>query len=685
MSDRLRTRRNKIGRRFWASRQPRADPIFMLRWCADGAWRFAAVVGVGFAALILGWVTAADAQVAPCDPIRSNPVVCENSNPGNPPSDWDIGPSSGDPSIQGFATDISVNVGQTVRFKINTTAPAYRIDIYRMCYYPGMEARRVATNIPLSAPLLQLQPPCLTDVATGLIDCGNWAESASWVVPPGATSGIYFALLTRLDTLGASHIFFVVRNDAGNSAVLFQTSDTTWQAYNDYGGNNLYGGTAPAGRAYKVSYNRPFSTRGSKPDSFLFNAEYPMVRWLEANGYDVSYTTGVDSERNGSLIPRHKVFLSVGHDEYWSGGQRANVEAARRLGVHLGFFSGNEVFWKTRWGATIDGANTPYRTLVCYKETHANAKIDPNPAWTGTWRDPRFSPPADGGRPENALTGTIFYVNGPRNDAIQVPAAYGNLRFWRNTGIATLAPGTTYTMPAGTLGYEWDEDRDNGFRPDGLFGLSSTTVGIQGQYLLDYGSTYGSGTATHSLTPYRHSNGALVFGAGTIQWPWGLDSNHDNGGLAPDRNMQQATVNLLADMGVQPVTLQSGLVAAAASTDTIAPTSRITAPSAGSTVQSGRPVTITGTATDTGGRGVAAVGASVADGPTWNRATGRATWSYTWTPGALGSATIKSSAVYDSGNIASPSAGVPVTLRAQSCPYSILSNTTTPAVASASA
>ena len=68
------------------------------------------------------------------------------------------------------------------------------------------------------------------------------------------------------------------------------------------------------------------------------------------------------------------MFLSVGHDEYWSGGQRANVEAARDAGVHLAFFSGNEVFWKTRWEASIDGADTPYRTLVSYKETHANAQ-----------------------------------------------------------------------------------------------------------------------------------------------------------------------------------------------------------------------------------------------------------------------------------------------------------------------
>ena len=74
------------------------------------------------------------------------------------------------------------------------------------------------------------------------------------------------------------------------------------------------------------------------------------------------------------------MFLSVGHDEYWSGAQRANVEAARDAGVNLAFFSGNEVFWKTRWETSIDGPARRYRTLVSYKETHANAKIDPQPA-----------------------------------------------------------------------------------------------------------------------------------------------------------------------------------------------------------------------------------------------------------------------------------------------------------------
>ena len=41
--------------------------------------------------------------------------------------------------------------------------------------------------------------------------------------------------------------------------------------------------------------------------------------------------------------------------------------------MNLAFFSGNEMFWKTRWEPSIDGSNTPNRTLVTYKETHYNA------------------------------------------------------------------------------------------------------------------------------------------------------------------------------------------------------------------------------------------------------------------------------------------------------------------------
>ncbi len=606
-----------------------------------------------------------EAAVASCGS-PANPIEAENCLTGTPSSQWDIS-GAGDASIQGFATDISVNRGSTVSFKIDTNATNYHLDIYRMGYYGGNGARKVATVSP-SATLPQNQPACLTN-STGLYDCGNWAVSASWAVPADATSGIYFAKVVRTDTSGASHIFFIVRNDSSTSDILFKTSDTTWQAYNDWGGANLYtGGPGPQGGAYKVSYNRPFHTRVYEFYSWVFNAEYPMVRFLEANGYDVSYFTGVDTDRFGSLILQHKLLLSVGHDEYWSGNERANVEAARAAGIHLAFITGNGIFWKTRWESSIDGTATPYRTMVCYKETHANRVIDPAdpPTWTGTWRDPRFSPPADGGRPENGLQGTIFYINGPGPvEEIKVPQVDGQMRFWRNSRPASLAPSQTYSTQINALGYEWDIDADNGFRPAGLFDLSTATYSMSGNYLQDYGSTYGSGTATHHLVMYRYVNGghsALVFGSGTSQWPWGLDGNHDGGSTTPDMNLQQATVNLLADMGVQPATLQSSLIPATASLDTIAPTSTITAPTAGSNLPQGIPVTISGTATDTGGGVVGGVEVSVDSGTTWHPASGRASWTYTWTPSASGSVTIKSRAVDDSGNLETPSAGVTVSV-----------------------
>ncbi|WP_406695926.1 DUF4082 domain-containing protein [Singulisphaera sp. Ch08] len=616
-----------------------------------------------------------------------NPIIAENQLPGTPQSEWDI-LGSGDTSIQGFATDISVDQGQTVSFKINDSAIApYLIDIYRMGYYQGNGARKVAT-IPSSQTLRVAQPAPLTDSSTGLIDAGNWSVTASWAVPSTATSGIYLARLKREDTGGASFIYFVVRDDDGHSDLLFQTSDTTWQAYNDWGGASFYTGPLGANpsRAYKISYNRPFMTRTSTYGGrdFVFGEEYPMVRWLEANGYNVSYFTGMDSDRYGAEILEHQGFLSVGHDEYWSGGQRANVEAARDAGVNLAFFSANEVYWKTRWEPSIDASHTPYRTLVCYKETIAAAKIDPLPnVWTGTWRDPRYRTVGDGGLSENSLTGQIWVVNrGPAMEtgtSFTVPEADGKLRFWRNTAVAALAPGQTATLGDKVLGYEWDEDRDNEFRPDGLIRMSSTTQDVPqllddsyvncpfggsganpGGVCASCGCVVRPGTATHSLTLYRASSGALVFGAGTVQWSWGLDGTHDGGPTTPDQSMRQATLNLFADMGVQPGTIQSGLVYATMTTDAIGPTSVITSPSAGTNLQVGVPITITGTASDTGGGRVGGIEVSVDGGKTWRRALGRENWTYSWTPTISGLILIQSRATDDSANIGAPSASLSV-------------------------
>ncbi len=574
-----------------------------------------------------------------------NAIVTENQRPGAPQSTWDI-TGSGDATIQGFATDISVNKGTTVHFKIDTNAAAYTIQIYRLGYYQGNGARLVGSGV-ITAALPQNQPDPLTDTAIGLVDCGNWAESAHWDVPATAVSGIYIARLKRTDTGGASHIAFIVRDDASHSDLLFQTSDGTWQAYNVYGGNSLYVGNTslPSGHAAKVSYNRPFLTRaggggsGEAGQDWLFNAEYPMVRWLEANGFDVTYSTDVDSDRNGQLIMNHKVFMSVGHDEYWSAAQRANVETARNAGVHLAFFSGNEIYWKTRYENSTDGTATPYRTLVCYKEgtlgeNACGGKCDPLAVWTGLWRDGcAFTPPADGCRPENALSAEISWDG--TTGTPQVPAAYKNLRFWRNTSVASLGANQTASLAPNSLGYEWDFEQYRASYPSGRILLSST--------LLD--------GRTHHLTMYRYPSGALVFGAGTVQWSWGLDGTHDRGGSTPNTAMRQATVNLLADMGVQPGSLQSGLVAATASTDVTPPTTTITSPTNGDSVGFGSSVTISGTASDAGGGQLVGVEASVDGGTTWQAVNGTSSWTYTWIPSTSGTIVIESRGWDDSGNM----------------------------------
>ncbi len=638
--------------------------------------------------------------LSPAKPARAacaNPVVCENQLPGTPQSVWDVtNPST---AIEGFADPFSVNLGGSINFKIKSPASSYAVDIYRMGYYGGDGARLVASLTP-SIPVSQNQPACNSNTVTGLVDCGNWGVSATWNAPSSAVSGVYFARIHRTDgTAGANQIPFVVTDNSSHSDVVFMTSDETWQAYNDWGGYSLYTGKATGspwccsaldpGRAVQVSYNRPFATRYDTPygQDFFFAAEFPMIRFLEKNGYDVSYVSQMDVALAGAatMLEQHKAFVNVGHSEYWDSADRANVTAARNAGVNLSFFTGNTMWWKTRWASSQYGSE-PYRTLVDYKESLDSAQTDPAdpPTWTGEWRDPRFSPPGDA-QPENALTGQLWLVN-CCSYADQVPYAYSKLRLWRNTAVASLQPGQTYTMPNETLGYEWDSDVSSASRPAGEIDMSKTCENVS-QLLLDYREDIGSGNACNSLTLYRAASGALVFDAGTVQWSWGLDSNHDGDAVSTSPVMQQATVNLFAEMGAQPATLQSDLTPGAASTDHTPPTSAITSPSAGATFANGSTATITGTATDTGGGVVAGVEVSTDGGSTWHPVTTMSaaatsvTWSYTWAVAGSGSVTLQSRATDDSGNTETPGSGVSVTIN---CPCGLFSSDYVPSVTSSS-
>jgi hypothetical protein len=208
----------------------------------------------------------------------------------------------------------------------------------------------------------------------------------------------------------------------------------------------------------------------------------------------------------------------------------------------------------------------------------------------------------------------------------------------------------------------------------------------------DPGANYtASGLATHSLMSYKHASGAIVFGAGTTRWSWGLDATHDAGDIpsgdpAPttDLNIQQATVNLLADMGLQPQTLAGNLVPSSPSTDTVPPVTSITRPAAKASLTQNTAVQITGTAVDAAGQ-VCGVEVSVDGGTTWRPAQpmggtqGFSTWAFTWTPTTTGSATIMARGVDDSLNQESP-VSTSVTVVAGGAAQSLWPNNPTPSI-----
>ena len=111
----------------------------------------------------------ASLQALVANATQSNDIVLENQKQGTPESEWMLN-GDGDANIQGFATNISVNQGGTVDFKIATDSTHYRIEIYRLGYYGGDGARKVDT-IDKTLASAQVQPHPIVDMSVGLIDC----------------------------------------------------------------------------------------------------------------------------------------------------------------------------------------------------------------------------------------------------------------------------------------------------------------------------------------------------------------------------------------------------------------------------------------------------------------------------------------------------------------------------------
>jgi hypothetical protein len=270
--------------------------------------------------------------------------------------------------IEGYASHTSVGAGDTLTLHVSTDPPVeYTVDIYRMGYYGGKGGRLMRSMGPFQG----VTQPSPEDGVRNVNEC-KWTPGVKLEIPKGWVSGVYLGKLSTVKRVGGhapdvgqmfeSYVIFVVRDDR-KADLMFQTSDLTWLAYNrwpqfrslyDYGTD----GKAPWGANNRrvgndITFDRPYAlfwngypagfhplTNGS--GEFLVQ-EFPLAFWLEKEGYDVTYISNIDTHEDGEGLRRAKVFLSVGHDEYWTQQMFDNVAKARDEGVNLAFLSGNSV------------------------------------------------------------------------------------------------------------------------------------------------------------------------------------------------------------------------------------------------------------------------------------------------------------------------------------------------------
>lgn len=447
-----------------------------------------------------------------------NPVSGENRLPGT--GEWMLGSPATKREIEGYASRTSVVAGETLRVFVSTASPRYALEVYRLGWYGGKGGRLLAAAVERDG---QLQVTPAPD-ADGLVEC-SWANPYELTIPTTWVTGMYVVKLTTKDTGKQSYVPFVVRDDARAATYLVQSSVTTFQAYNNWGGKSLYDfNSVGEARASRVSFLRPYAL-GLNPESaagvgageLITNLqgaaqtgpmgwEYPMVRFLEREGFDVSYVTNLDVHRDPLLVEKHRVFVSMGHDEYWSTRMRDHVEAARDHGTtSLAFFSGNVAYWQVRFQPSKSGVADA--TMSCTKD----AASDPTSAGadahrtTVRFRDPLLA------RGEEGLAGVRF-----QDYAIDAPLVVDEPSSWVFAGTG-LARGAA--LP-GLLGYEVD-----GAEEPPLPGVRRI---MRSPWTTPH-ATSGTSDATVRALP----SGAETFAAGSIQIAWGLDAFRPKGVTQP--------------------------------------------------------------------------------------------------------------------------------------------------------
>lgn len=446
-----------------------------------------------------------------------NPVQQENLLPGTTswelvkPAPLDTSTYTSDQSIEGYASTTSAGAGQTIHFAVNTITRTFNADIYRLGWYQGKGGRLLQSlqNLPGIS-----QPIPTPDPQTGLIEA-NWSWTFSITIPKNWVSGMFLVKLT--DANGEqSYIPFVVRSSVQTTFVMIHSANTD-EAYNTWGGTSLYQDTTntlPAGRAFQVSFDRPLNQNFGA--GYLLTWEYPMIRWMEKNGYNVGYLSDVDVQNSSQVLLGHRGIMIVGHSEYWSQQMRSHLQAAINAGVNFASFGANDIYWQIRYETS--SSNVANRIITCYK----NALLDPYSTSTNANTLSQVTVQfrqAPVNNPEQTLIGSMYDSYFTEN-ATNLGASWvvSNASSWIFAG-TNLQNGSS--LPK-LVGQEFDIYTPTLAQPatiKGKDGVAGVEVLASSPVVDEYGQQ-----SIANTTLYTAPSGARVFDAGTMQWSWGLDN-----------------------------------------------------------------------------------------------------------------------------------------------------------------